>query len=244
MLKAIKEQIDGGQVEETPEDIALEFPDAEDIEATREQAEAEHEAKANAAFAAAFTGERRQARNMYIVFHPGKPEFESEMMFTTAGKNGTDYHDDAHDDSTPSDWSAHHTDAGQHSEGPHSTAHDDSTPSDWSAHHTDAGQHSEGPHSTAHNTDAVQDTDEPDISDTEIDQEDTQDNSYQTIVRVQAWPGQDWPPKSKRNFPINKLPADVKKEDNCPGSAAWNSGVEYIFNHKGKVITRKLEEKF
>ena len=172
--------------EDTPEQIVPETPpDAEAIERMRKKAE--DDAKAEQAFEKAFPTKRSQARNMYIVFHPGKPEFESEMMFTTAADE--------------SDLSAAYTDP-QNSE-----------LNDDDQHTGDEGEVHQDP---------------PDI--------------YEEIVQVQAWPGKDWPAKSKRNFPINKLPVNVQNEDNCPGSAAWNSGVEYIFQNKGKVLDHKFRE--
>jgi hypothetical protein len=225
-IKKVEKDVENSQ---TPEDIDPEFPEeivptAEEIEQKRKEAEdrqkqAEDNAEAEQAFAAAFL-KTPPARNMYIVFHPGKPEFESEMMFTTAAKDGTDNDDDAPDES---DLSAANTDP-QNSELNYDDAPDES---DLSAAYTHP-QNSELNHDDQHTGDEGEvHQDPPDI--------------YEEIVQVQEWPGKDWPPKFKRRFPINKLPVNVKKEDNCPGSAAWNSGVEYIFNHKGGVLARKSQ---
>jgi len=245
-LKVLKAKVK--KEEDTPEQIVPETPpDAEAIERMRKKAE--DDAKAEQAFEKAFPTKRSQERNMYIVFHPGKPEFESEMMFTTAvDKSG--------DDSGPSDWSAANTDP-QNSELNHDDAHEESG---LSAAYTDPHQQQGDDAPDERPSHESAGTDEPDISDPEIDEEDIQDPQthesdapdneeiqdapviYEEIVQDQLWPGNDWPPKFKRSFPIDQLPVNVKKEDNCPGSAAWNSGVEYIFQNKGKVLDHKFRE--
>ena len=186
------------QVEEEIEKVAEQ--NAEDI-ARRRQHE-KQEAQKNAAFHGSFNAESKtmlalqdyqqktapadEARNMYIVFHPRKPEFESEMMFTTA----VEEHESAGTDEPPGDEN---------------------------------------------------DEDESPGTDQDEVHEDEPDN-YEEIVKSQVWPGKDWPPMFKRKFPQNKpKPPGVQDDENFPGTAALNSGVEYIFKHKGQLLIDKYK---